>query len=330
MTGILSAKLWYHEKCGGGSNCRWELNELDDEKESLYLKLRKRLSECGFVVDDYRRINYGIQFNVEYDGRLHMVRIYEGKKGIRTDLSQIRDDDVLRTVQQCLLSAEAGGRGCGPKHVQDPVELIGTDESGKGDYFGPLVVAGVYTDGDSGCRLRSIGVTDSKLLSDRQIARMAPVIMECCPYSLVSIPNRRYNELYRRIGNLNRLLGWGHARAIEDVLQKVDCGAALSDQFGDRSLIEDALMERGRSIKLYQRPRAEENIAVAAASVLARYRFFSMLDEIGKEYGMDFPKGASSIVVDSAREFVSRYGAEKLGDVAKLHFRITAEAKKRI
>lgn len=278
------------------------------------------------MVDDYKNINYGIQFYVEYDGKCHVIRIYGGKKGIKTDLSQIRDEKVLEMVQRCILgedTSRASEKNGKINPSGDPEELIGTDESGKGDYFGPLVISGVYANRESGYKLREIGVTDSKKLSDRQIAKMAPIIMEYCPYSIVAICNDKYNELYQRIGNLNRLLAWGHARAIENVLEKVECSFALSDQFGDPSLIEDALMEKGKRITLYQRPRAEENIAVAAASVLARYEFFSRLDAMEKQYDVQFPKGASSQVIEAGRAFVSRYGAEKLTDVAKLHFKST-------
>src|SRR3989304_6006148 len=145
---------------------------------------------------------------------------------------------------------------------------IGVDESGKGDYFGPLVIAAVCVETETAGMLRGSGVKDSKTLSDRAIADLAPDIQGLCRTSVVAIGPAKYNELYGKFKNLNKLLGWGHARAIENLLE-AGCPAtmALSDQFGDERFIRDALLKKGRAIRLEQRHRAEEDVAVAAASI---------------------------------------------------------------
>jgi ribonuclease HIII len=171
--------------------------------------------------------------------------------------------------------------------------------------------------------LKEIGAADSKTLSDARIEKLAQEIKKNCIYSVVAIGNIRYNELYGDIKNLNKLLAWGHARVIENLLEKVDCSNALSDQFGSPELIKNALMEKGKLINLEQRPRAEENVVVAAASILARHEFVNSMKKISEEFGMEFPKGASSAVTDTAREFIKIHGREKLSSVAKLHFSIT-------
>ena len=203
------------------------------------------------------------------------------------------------------------------------VRWIGSDEAGKGDYFGPLVTAGVLVDNAITKSLEELGVKDSKRLSDNSVKELAAKIKKICPYSLVAIGPAKYNELYHKIGNLNRLLAWEHSRAIENILNKEECDYALADQFGDSKFIIDALMEKGKRIKVKQEIRAESDIGVAAASILARAEFVHRLAILSAKYGMDFPKGASQAVIETGRNFVKRYGKERLNEVAKIHFKTT-------
>ncbi len=203
------------------------------------------------------------------------------------------------------------------------VRWIGSDEAGKGDYFGPLVTAGVLVDNTTAKSLEQLGVKDSKRLSDNSVKELAAKIKRICPYSLVTIGPTKYNELYHKIENLNRLLAWGHARAIENILNKEECDYALADQFGDEQFIINALMEKGKRIKVKQEIRAESDIGVAAASILARAEFVHQLTILSAKYGMDFPKGASPAVIETGRNFVKRYGKERLKEVAKIHFKTT-------
>lgn len=203
--------------------------------------------------------------------------------------------------------------------------IIGTDESGKGDYFGPLVIAGVYADENIKRQLRSLGVDDSKKIKDSHIALLAPKIKEICKYKVVVIGNEKYNELYSKINNLNKLLAWGHARVIENILEETDCNIALSDQFGNPELIENALMKKGKDITLEQRPKAEENVVVAAASILARNEFVNILSRISRQYDLEFPKGVSDKTKDIGKIFIAKYGRDNLNKVAKLHFKTTKE-----
>lgn len=206
----------------------------------------------------------------------------------------------------------------------------GIDESGKGDYFGPLVIAAAYVDQGSARTLLAAGVTDSKAIkSDRRIQALSEVIRKETGgrFSIVAIGPEAYNRLYAKIGNVNKLLAWGHARAVENILDRVpDCPRALSDQFGRKSTVEQALMERGSKIKLEQRTKAESDIAVAAASVLARDEFVRRLNQLGATAGVRLPKGAGSAVVDAASVLVQQGGVELLGRFAKLHFKTTEKA----
>lgn len=200
---------------------------------------------------------------------------------------------------------------------------IGTDESGKGDYFGPLVVAGVMVDETNKENFIKLGIKDSKKLNDSTIKKFAAYIKNNSIFSIVTINPEKYNELYGKFNNLNRLLAWGHARAIENILLKKKCEYALSDQFGDESLIKNALAKEGRKIKLDQRHRAESDIAVACASVIARAEYVFRMEDMEKKYKIEFPKGASNLVIEKAKEYCNTYSKNDLNKVAKLHFKTT-------
>lgn len=200
---------------------------------------------------------------------------------------------------------------------------IGIDESGKGDYFGPLVIAAVHVTPECEPDLRLIEVRDSKRISDGRILEMAPDIRQVCKHSVVAIGPQRYNELYAKIRNLNRLLGWGHARALENLLEQVDCGLVIADQFGDERFVRSALLEKGKQVRLIQKPKAETDLAVAAASILARAEFLLRLKRLSEDVGTSLPKGASSAVELAARMVLKKHGKERLSTIAKMHFKTT-------
>ena len=205
---------------------------------------------------------------------------------------------------------------------------FGIDESGKGDFFGPLVIAGVYVDRDLARDFQQIGVADSKRISsDKRIRDLAAAIRKSgAAQSVVVIGPDRYNALFAKIGNLNRLLAWGHARVIENLCAlRPECPRALSDKFADVRVLKQALMEKGRSLTLDQRTKAESDFAVAAASILAREKFIDWLDTAGKRLGLPLPRGVSASVKEAARKIVERGGREALGAVAKMHFKTAAE-----
>lgn len=205
------------------------------------------------------------------------------------------------------------------------VTHIGTDESGKGDFFGPLVIAGVMVDSKSAELFKNLKIRDSKTISDNTILKMSVEIKSNSKFSIITVGNERYNELYKNFGNLNKLLAWGHAKVIENILENNSCAYALSDKFGDDSLILNALQKRGRTIRLEQMTKAESDIAVAAASVLARATFVQKMKQMALTYGCEFPKGCNSIVKDIAKKFINLHGKDKLNEVCKTHFKTYKE-----
>jgi ribonuclease HIII len=208
---------------------------------------------------------------------------------------------------------------------------IGTDEAGKGDFFGPLVTAGVFVDERTARLLRTLGVRDSKLVSDRELRGLATNIrnvVEEEKRSVIIVAPKRYNELYRQMRgegkNLNTLLAWAHTRAIEDLIgHGLRPKFILSDQFGDKRYIESRLMVDTRlsGVPVLQMHRAEADVAVAAASILARDAFLHWLDQAGKALGLTVPKGASPKVIETGKLLVGRMGADGLKDYAKVSFK---------
>ncbi|MGB2764854.1 MAG: ribonuclease HIII [Candidatus Aminicenantaceae bacterium] len=200
---------------------------------------------------------------------------------------------------------------------------IGTDESGKGDYFGPLVVAGVFLPDEQQNVLTELGVKDSKRHSDNRVRELADILKKGYKHSLVVIGPEKYNELYLKLRNLNKMLAWAHSRAIENILEEVPCSLVITDQFGNKSFVLNALMKRGKDVELVQRPKAEEDLAVAAASILARAEFLKRLYFLSQDVGINLPKGASALVEETGLKLVKLQGIQILDKVVKKHFKIT-------
>ncbi|MEI6081735.1 MAG: ribonuclease HIII [Verrucomicrobiota bacterium] len=254
------------------------------------------------------------------------IAVYE--KGPKALLQGRGLEDFITFVMEPEILGEAR---LGYEEVHEPEQFaphFGIDESGKGDLFGPLVIAGVYVDGDLARHLRDAGIRDSKGIgTDKKIRELAQVIRNSgAPSEIIVIGPEKYNQLYTKIGNLNRLLAWGHARIIENLCTRVpECHRALSDKFADARVLEKALLEKGSKIQLDQRTKAESDYAVAAASIIAREGFINWLDKHGKDLDITLAKGVSAKVKSAAAEVIRMYGAGMLPKVAKMHFKTASE-----
>ncbi|MEI6971878.1 MAG: ribonuclease HIII [bacterium] len=204
---------------------------------------------------------------------------------------------------------------------------MGVDESGKGDFFGPMVTCAAYVDHDLVIKMKELNVRDSKLITtDKAATDLARELRKLLKgkYAIVTIGPAAYNRLYSKMRSVNTILAWAHARAIENVLEMVPaCPMAISDQFGSKSQVEKALMKEGRKIRLVQRHKAESDPAVAAASILARAAFLDSLKQLAARYAQPFPKGASVAVKERAMQLAGKEGPRVLLDVAKCHFKTT-------
>jgi len=198
---------------------------------------------------------------------------------------------------------------------------IGVDEAGKGDFFGPLCIASLKGEKEEIRALLDLGVKDSKKMGDPNILKMAVKIKQQFAHAIIVISPKRYNELYQTFHNLNRLLAWGHATAIDELHRKTGCNQALIDQFGAAYLVENALKKKNLSIHLTQRTHAEEDPVVAGASILARASFVEQLELLGKDIGIELPKGASEKVRTVGKLILEQKGIETLDRVCKKHFK---------
>ncbi len=171
--------------------------------------------------------------------------------------------------------------------------------------------------------LRELGVRDSKRCSDRKVIELASIIKKGYPHAVVAIGPARYNELYERLRNLNRLLAWAHARVIENILAQVPCSLVITDQFGDEFYVRQALMKLGQKVELVQRAGAEEDLAVAAASLLARAEFLKRLEALSQEVGLELPRGSSPLAEKAGVDLVQRYGEQILGKSGEKTFKLT-------
>lgn len=201
------------------------------------------------------------------------------------------------------------------------VDHIGIDESGKGDFFGPLCVAGVYSSAKDLAKLKALGVRDSKTLTDAAIVVIGKKIKLEFQHHIVKINPLKYNELYDQFKNLNKLLAWGHATTIEQLVLKTDCHNVIIDQFASEDVVITALKRKKLEVNLTQRHRGEEDLVVAAASILARLTFLEGLELLGKKFDCVLPKGASKATIAMGKKIYNSYGMEGLQETGKLHFK---------
>lgn len=278
----------------------------------------------------FREVPYA-RFAAEKD-KLNAVFYESGKlvlqgKGTQEFIEFVLEPEILKEAK---LGYEA---------VLNPDLLLprfGVDESGKGDFFGPLCIAGVYINESVINAWKDSGIRDSKnISSDKRIRELAELIRETpgCVTTVVPIGNEAYNRLYKTMRSVNAMLAWGHARVIENLMgQRHRMNPApvraISDQFAaSKETVAKALMEMGREIELVQKHKAEEDLAVAAASILARHEFVTRLANLEKQFEIILPRGASAAVDLAAKEFIAKHGVENLSKVAKMHFRTALRAQ---
>lgn len=211
--------------------------------------------------------------------------------------------------------------------MNEPETYIGVDESGKGDFFGPLVIAGFLVNPEIREKLQKLEVRDSKSISDNKIKKTAEAIQAEFSgyYELVKIYPEKYNQLYSKIKNLNTLLAWGHSRCIENILLRQKATIAICDQFGNENYIRSALMKEGKQIDLIQTHNAERFIGVAAASILARNVFLEWFEKTEKELGFKVPRGTNQMVKETARKISIMMGKDSLIKYVKIHFKTMNE-----
>lgn len=283
---------------------------------ALSSKIKKDLSDQGFeiTVPPYTLFTAkkpGVSCTLYTSGKL----MVQGKK-MEEFIMNYLETEILTTLAYSY-----------PEMTVNLTPHMGFDESGKGDYFGPLCIAGVYAD-EKGIKtlIHTLKVKDSKRMSDQMILNTAKSIKQSFAYTQVKISPSRYNELYESFKNLNRLLSWAHSQAISNLAESTKCSLAIVDQFAHASVLERSLkLKKDLHVQVEQKVRAEEDPVVAAASILAREMVLTAFEELKQEFGIPIPKGASDKVVQIGQRLYQQYGKEMFSKIAKLHFSTTQQ-----
>ena len=314
------------------------MGKLTDKEFNDYLtKVHGIISEFLDITKE-KDINYGHQFVIELAQAKLTLNIYNGKKGLTYAFSG--DSALEKKVRELLGEGKPSsgsrdgfadyGDGIAPAADADALprgKWAGSDESGKGDFFGPLVVSAVVVDDSTAAKLAAAGVKDCKLLSDKKILELEETIKaNVIDFSVLELKPKFYNLRYKQVldqgGKLNQLLGFGHVAALSQVLERnADCHAALIDQFTTSTVNVRELTKRFPQCIVKQQPKAESNLAVAAASVLARARFLRTMAELAQAAGeAALPKGGGESATACARRLSAKLGKAELVNYVKLHF----------
>ncbi len=289
-----------------------------------------KLTESNeIILKDRKQIPYGEKLYFEKGLLQTSLSLYYSKKKGVSKVFGGKNNSLKEDLEELLLSNET------KTFSHNWKSWLGTDESGKGDFFGPLVAAGFICHHEDILTLRKFGVKDSKMLNDKKIKEIAKKIYEKFSknISVIIINPQRYNSLYadfQKSGKkLNQLLAWMHGRIIKDAHQKNTFQAVIVDKFAHEKVLLNSLKGLNE-INIVQRTKAEEDVAVASASIIARYHFLEKMESMSKKYEIEFPKGASAKVIEIGRIFMEKFGEEKLNEVSKKHFKTFDKIKGKV
>lgn len=281
---------------------------------SLKEKLKNDLLDQGFTLSEapyafFSAKKQGISCNLYLSGKLTV----QGK-GKEEFITYYLEPEILHNLS--FTHPEVG---------MDMSARIGLDEAGKGDFFGPLCIAGFYAKEGEVEALLKLGVRDSKRMTDSAVLALSTKLKASFPYKILRLLPETYNRLYSKFHNLNRMLAWAHTTVLEELSTKTECKKAILDQFADENLVLSFLQQKKLTIDLTQRHRGEEDPVVAAASILARASFLEGLAELGERFQVELPKGASSVVITVGKKILAKHGPDILPSLCKTHFKTTQE-----
>jgi ribonuclease HIII len=283
--------------------------------------LSEKIINLGYSVSKPAKKLYNYEIIVINNKEQAKLLVYFGKKGIKNVIQSNPESKIFKELNSVVF-----GQTLFESDKSSEVkfaEYIGTDESGKGDYFGPLVVAAVYIDKKTTLELETAGVKDSKLISDNNIKIIESKIKKIVGdnFEIVQINPEKYNKLYESFNNLNKVMGWAHSKTIENLLQRISCPNVISDKFGNEKLIKDELRKKNIDLNLYQTPKAERYTAVAAASILARAKVVDWFNLKSREVGFNIPKGGGTSVNIVAKRVFNQFDENYLMKMIKFHFK---------
>lgn len=291
-------------------------------KDKALLKtktIREQLIKSGIPADHISTKEFNYEFNANQGSYRVKILVYFGKKGMKIVLQGDIESPLHSIIKEIINDQQS--LDLENQSLIEPDEYIGTDEVGKGDFFGPLVIAAVYVNPKTKKELLRIGIRDSKEISDYQIRELSGEIELIVKdnFEIVKINPARYNEFYAKLKNLNKLLDWGHSKAIDNLLDNTKCKFVITDKFSKKDL-NVVTHSKHSDVEFVQETKAEKYIGVAAASILARATFLEWFDSQERK-GLKIPRGSSEQVEIYARNLIKKIGEEKLRDLVKIHFK---------
>jgi len=285
-------------------------------------KIEQKLINLDCQISELTTKAFNYEMIVNKNKESIKVLVYFGKKGVKTVLQGNKESLLYKQINKLLFGEELFIEN-NSIEMQNFDEYIGTDESGKGDYFGPLVTAAVYTNKQISFELEQIGVKDSKLISDNEIKKIETDVKKIIKskFEIILINPEKYNLLFEQFKNLNKILAWAHTKAIQNLIESVNCNNVISDKFGSERLIKSELAKKNIDINIFQTTKGERFTGVAAASILARAKVIDWFKNKSKEIGLEIPKGAGEQVNLVAQKILQKTDKEYLSKMIKFHFK---------
>lgn len=293
--------------------------QIKESAEKRIRAMRDSIVKYNFQATEPVKKDYHFEFDVLSGKEKIKVMVYFGKKGVKTVFQGNNESVLYQEIEE--IATGKMSFDFPEEKFNEPEEYIGSDETGKGDVFGPLVTCAVYVNKELSEKLRKFGVRDSKELSANQIIRIASQIKKLGEdnYEIISINPQRYNELYQKFNNINLLLNWSHSKAIENLLERKPAKTIITDKFRKKDLIFSNNFDSS-NYNIIQETKAEKYIAVAAASILARNKQLQWFAN-QKKAGFALKRGASEEVKNDVKNVIKNYGIEEINKLAKTHFK---------
>lgn len=279
----------------------------------------EQLNKYHFRTGAINENEYNYEFDVLREKEKVKVLVYFGKKGLKTVIQGNKKSDLYKEVEEIVTGNLY--LDFGEETLDEPERYIGSDETGKGDVFGPIVTCAVFVDTESAKKLRNAGVRDSKDLTPKQILNIAKKIENILinNFEVISINPAKYNQLYERLKNINEILNWSHTKAIENLLAKTSAEVIITDKFRKKDLAFSKEFNFS-NYTIIQEPKAEKYTAVAAASILAKKKQLDWFER-QKRNGLSLIRGASQEVQELVETLLKINGEAQLREIAKMHFK---------
>lgn len=278
--------------------------------------LIEKLKSLNFATGELSLKKYNYEFSVNKNKSTAKILVYFGSKGIKTVIQGNRKNKLFKELDHILNGAIIFDE----IPIEEPREYIGSDESGKGDFFGPLIVCAFAFDNSIKESLKKLNVRDSKEISEKEILNIYNHLKKDFKerIEIIEIHPKKYNQLYENTQNLNKILLWAHIKAINNLFKKFDYKSVIIDKFAPKKSFNDKIPT---TKELIIEEKAERFLGVAAASIIARARLILWFQNKSKELGIKLLFGAASSVTELAKEIFVKNGKELLNELIKLHFK---------